>query len=251
MAYTLHLPDDWYDKLATMCSQLNLRFMWMCAVIMAESGWNPQAIGDGGQAFGLGQLHVDAAREAGWTGTDTKELLNPHLNIELTCKYFSKCIYWAQSLNSRLAGAYPVDEAGYIVYTEGPGTWAKNVITDQAKANLASVKNWHSELVGGGVRRETGEVIELPPAPTPTPPPPSPASDIEAKVKEYLDKWAQAALKEVDKYRQAQPWPPREEYNTALGLMLYDLATCLRGFRARIEEWLGEMSGTEIITKGG
>jgi len=60
------------------------------AVIHKESSGNPNAVGDGGKAIGLGQLHQAAAFDAGGRTYTKEELKDPFTNIDLTASYLSK-----------------------------------------------------------------------------------------------------------------------------------------------------------------
>jgi soluble lytic murein transglycosylase-like protein len=60
------------------------------AVIHTESEGNSDAIGDGGKAVGLGQLHKAAAQDAGGRYYSDEELKVPETNIDLTARYLKQ-----------------------------------------------------------------------------------------------------------------------------------------------------------------
>lgn len=58
------------------------------AFIMQESGYNPVAIGDAGQSFGLMQLYLAGAG----AGHEDWELLWVPRNLDIGCAYYSRCV---------------------------------------------------------------------------------------------------------------------------------------------------------------
>lgn len=60
------------------------------AVIHTESTGDANAVGDGGKAIGLGQLHQAAAQDAGGRKFSEEELKDPATNINLTAAYLKR-----------------------------------------------------------------------------------------------------------------------------------------------------------------
>ena len=197
MAYTLYLPDDWYDKLNEQCRLRGHAFILMCALIMQESSWNPQALGDGGKSYGLGQLQVGAARDAGWTGTDPKELFSPHLNITLTCSYFALCKTWAQLYRPTEVAKYTLNSCALSVYNQGPGNYRDRGIAANKLSYVDRVWRWWSEFMSGGIKRVTGELVPLPEPPTTYPDPETAPVPPDKKILEEITKWADLLRKEL------------------------------------------------------
>jgi len=217
----------------------------VAAQYMVESSWNPRAKGDYAngvpQSFGLGQIQVAAARDVGWTGTNTDELFDPLLNITLSTAYLSLCRDWAHKYDKRNEIAtYGEMECALSVYKQGPGGFSAVGITRNFESYVKPIRNWYAEIAAGGIVADDGSTVPpggggttpYPPVPTPTPAP---------TLTEEIDKWSESLRKYLADVKAVHPWPPASDYETDLGRALYMLATTIRDLRARIESWLGEL----------
>lgn len=79
------------------------------AIAEVESNFNPRAIGDQGQSYGVMQLHLQGAG----AGHDPHELLNFQTNIELGVNYLQRCL---------AAAGYLLDDA-VSAYNQGISGW--------------------------------------------------------------------------------------------------------------------------------
>ena len=78
----------------------------LAGLLEHESGWNPNAIGDGGLAKGLGQMHAPAAAEV---GADWNVLDDPQVAISATAAYLGK--YYKK---------YGDERTALMCYNQGP-----------------------------------------------------------------------------------------------------------------------------------
>ncbi|MGH7161991.1 MAG: lytic transglycosylase domain-containing protein, partial [Planctomycetota bacterium] len=87
------------------------------AVIRAESRYNPDAVSNA-RAYGLMQVTVATARETAGREVLVHELFEPHVNVDLGCRYLQ-----------RLLRAYGGDlRLALMAYNAGPGSvdrWRK------------------------------------------------------------------------------------------------------------------------------
>lgn len=115
------------------------------AVIHTESSGDANAIGDGGKATGLGQLHLGAAQDAGGRPYTKEELKDPLTNIDLTAAYLRK-------LNNNFGGnsGDPDYSKAITAYNRGETAVKQNGAYNSPKgrqyrrkvmATLADVKN--------------------------------------------------------------------------------------------------------------
>lgn len=109
------------------------------AVIHNESSGNSKAIGDGGEAIGLGQLHAGAAKDAAKYAKSREytqdELKDPATNIRLTAAYLAK-------LHNDFGGASgdAKYEKTFGAYNQGAAGSTKTGSDSQAKAKQYSLK---------------------------------------------------------------------------------------------------------------
>lgn len=92
-------------------------------------GFNPQAMGDNNNAFGVGQLHRGAMKDVGMTGNDW---MDPEKNVAGAADYFN--------LQKKRFGG---DEAALMAYNGGPGNMARGTVSPEAQKYASQV------LVGG------------------------------------------------------------------------------------------------------
>lgn len=107
----LYLHEDIYREGWIQAKVNDIDPYLLFAVWNAESGFNPNAVGDSNQSFGLGQLYQGGAG-GGHTGT---ELLDLTTNAEMSARYLAECI--------RATGS---EEDGVSAYNQGVGGWNKN-----------------------------------------------------------------------------------------------------------------------------
>ncbi len=247
MGYTLRIPRQWYNQLQTMCANRNLDFFGTAGQIMQESGWNPRAEGDfvnnAPTSFGLGQMSVAAARDVGWTGTDTEELKDANLNITLMTAYMTKCVGWAQKYDKRNEIAqFGLWACALSVYNQGPGGFSDRGIQRNLDSYVNRVYDWAEALQLGGIIPDDGST----PTPPGTPPPqqpPSPTTPQPPDLLEQVGKWAAGLNKSLDDIKNAHPWPPASDFQTEIGTVMYNTATMIHGLKLKLEAWLGELEG--------
>ena len=78
----------------------------LAGLLEHESGWNPNAVGDGGLAKGLGQMHPQAAAEV---GVDWNALDDPKTAIDAAASYLGKYLKM-----------YAREELALMCYNQGP-----------------------------------------------------------------------------------------------------------------------------------
>jgi hypothetical protein len=245
MAYTVRIPRTWYDELNGQCEYRGFSKAFVAGLIMQESSWNPDAKGDyvGGNptSFGLGQISVGAAKDAGWTGSDTAYLLLPTLNIRLCVTYLQLCKTWAKMFDSRGdVTRYGINACTLSVYNQGPGGFQNSGIARNLDSYVKPVQSWEAEIAAGGVvPDDTGETPTPPPSDPKTPPPVP--DQTPADLSQLMSKYAEAVRLELVKERAARPWPPAADYHTEVGQALYFLATAMRDVVNVVREWLGRL----------
>lgn len=83
-----------FDDLITGASvKYSIPESWIRAVIDVESAWNPNAyryVSEKDRSWGLMQLTLPTARGLGWKGSNTDDLFDPALNIELGTKLLAE-----------------------------------------------------------------------------------------------------------------------------------------------------------------
>lgn len=126
-------PDGAYKELIDKyASQFGVDPKLAYALMMQESGGDARAIGDGGQAVGLFQLHPGAAADAGISPEDRK---NPEKNIMAGIKYLS------MKIQEMGGDTY----AGLAAYNEGAGK-IKEGMTRKGARYAQDVTNRYSKL---------------------------------------------------------------------------------------------------------
>jgi len=104
------------------------------AQMMQESGGNPNIVGDNGKAFGLYQLHKDAAKDAlGYTPTN-KEMFDPALNRKMRDIRMQKGL---ELSGGNIAGAL----AYYHGHMNEFNQWKNTGVSDYASSVLSRIGN--------------------------------------------------------------------------------------------------------------
>lgn len=95
-------------------------------MLRLESAFNPDAVGDGGKAVGLGQLHEGAAQD---TGLDPAKRRDPVLNIQHSAEYVKK-----------LKAEFGDELVAYGAYKQGPGAVRAGGFDPGAIARMAALE---------------------------------------------------------------------------------------------------------------
>lgn len=87
-------------------------------LVWQESSFNPSALGDNGLAFGLTQLHLDAAQSVGYAG-DGAGLYDPNTNLRYGLAYLAHQVTrysgdYNQALSAYNAGTAYSGNAAYV-----------------------------------------------------------------------------------------------------------------------------------------
>jgi len=248
MAYTLRIPKSWANQLVIMCQTRDLNWNMVAGLIMQESSWNPEAKGDYvngvAMSFGLGQIQEAAARDVGWTGTNTDELLNAELNITLTTAYLVKTKTWAQTYDSKGdIQLYGLEPCMLSIYNQGPGGFAKRGIAGNYETYVKPVMSWWEQIRDGGIIADDGSVI-APPADGTTPLPPTPPQEPPLpSLETLLSKYIQTVDKYTAAIKVARPTPDRWQFETLHGQVLQAVAIIIRGLYDDLVQWLGRLEG--------
>lgn len=62
-------------------------FLIICAI---ESGFNPNAVGDGGRAIGIAQIHEACAIDAGYEWSDARTVEGSYRIFQAYCKRYNR-----------------------------------------------------------------------------------------------------------------------------------------------------------------
>jgi soluble lytic murein transglycosylase-like protein len=116
----------------------------LTAIVEVESGFDPSAVnsGDPGFAWGLGQLLPTTARFMGWTGSDSRELLAPQLNLALAGKYVG---YQLKRYNGSTADAASAYNAGRTL-KRADGTFGNAGYVAKVGSRLADLGTSYAAL---------------------------------------------------------------------------------------------------------
>ncbi len=247
MGYTLRIPKSWYNQLITMCSNRGFDVFGVAGQYMQESSWDAGARGDyvngSPTSFGLGQIQVAAARDVGWSGSDSSELLQAELNITLSTAYLAKCRDWAQTYDKLGDIAkYGLFQCALSVYNQGPGGFNKNGIARNLNSYVIPIMNWAANIQEGGIYPDDGGDPYVPPPNGPAQPP-IPTPPVGGNVIAELSKWSESLQKSLDDVKKVRPFPGDSDFHTDLGKGLYNVAAAIRVIRTRLESWLGELEG--------
>lgn len=101
------IPAEYEAAIAGVCARQGIRPALLAALLEHESKWDPNAIGDGGAARGLGQMHEAAAAEI---GVDWEQLLDPAIAIVASGLYLAKYL-------RKLGGD---ERLALMAYNQGP-----------------------------------------------------------------------------------------------------------------------------------
>jgi soluble lytic murein transglycosylase-like protein len=85
---SLQVSDELYFRVEFYSKRSQVPPALVLAIMAQESGFDPLAIGDGGESFGLMQLNR-AGAGAGYPGS---QLLDLDVNINLGCNFLAWCI---------------------------------------------------------------------------------------------------------------------------------------------------------------
>lgn len=124
----------------------NIRWTLFKALIAHESNFDPTAIGDGGKARGLCQMHTEASQDVNghWD-----EYLDA--SIPLTQRAEWQIADGAAYLGNQLKH-FPTEELALVAYNQGPGVAHNGIRDTRYKAGLkyfTAVKSIEQQLVGG------------------------------------------------------------------------------------------------------
>src|SRR5579864_7051551 len=100
------IPDQYADLVAQASAATGVRPELIDAVITHESNWNPDAVGDGGLARGLGQMHPAACATV---GASYDGMFDPVQAIPGLVAYLAFCI-------KHMGG----ERLGVMAYNQGP-----------------------------------------------------------------------------------------------------------------------------------
>lgn len=245
MSYALRLPKAWIVELNAQSVATQINLYQLAGQVMQESSWNEKALGDyvGGVAtsFGLGQLQVAAAKDAGWQGIHTEDLLVAALNLQLMGSYLKLCQGWARTYdNQGDIVKYGLTACAQSVYNQGPGGFQKRGIAGNLDSYVRPVQRWADEIQAGGISVDTSGDPYVPPPVNPGDPPPPP-DQTPPSLEELMSKYADSVRKAIAAERMARPWPPADDYQTDVGKVLYFLATTLRDVANMLQEWVGRI----------
>ena len=109
------------------------QWLWLlCSIITVESNGKVDAVGDGGKAIGILQIHacvvVDVNRVHG-TSFSLADRYNPDKSLDIAYLYLS---HWGKSYQ-RKTGKAPTTETLSRIWNGGPNGWKKE----------ATVKYWN------------------------------------------------------------------------------------------------------------
>lgn len=104
--FKLAVPTTWDAEIARACSLHHLRPSLLKALIWHESRFNPNAVGDGGAARGLCQMHAAAAKDV---GADWERLFDPALAIQAGAAYLGNQVK-----------RFPDELKALMAYNQGP-----------------------------------------------------------------------------------------------------------------------------------
>ena len=123
---TLAAPSiPFWAYIISMAAEYDLDPYLVAGVIKAESNFDPEAIGDGGNARGLGQMWPMAWVDA-WGGVPDApgydEVFDPEYNIEAICRYLVRYRAWLEM-------SYHVSSVKYLLacYNWGPGAVSRHL----------------------------------------------------------------------------------------------------------------------------
>ncbi len=107
------------------------------ATIQQESGGDPNAVGDGGAATGLGQMHEAAANDAAGRGVSKEDLKKPEIAIPLIAKHLAQ-------LNKNFGGndGDPNYEKTISAYNAG-----EHAVKNKGGFDFTQVKKYRTEVL--------------------------------------------------------------------------------------------------------
>lgn len=143
------LPRHLYDLMVKHADAFNHERELVTALVEAESGWNPNAVGDSGHSVGLGQLH-DQGAGAGMSVEDRK---NPDINLRRTCEYLRAMVDNTPSIADALSA-----------YNQGLGGWQQRGILPSQRHYIGGIIALRDRLRTEGIQPDDGAAA--PPATT-------------------------------------------------------------------------------------
>lgn len=147
----MNLPRYLYELLNKWSANTPVERELLAALVEAESGWNPNIIGDNGHSVGLGQLHDQGAG----SGMSVEDRKNPDINLRVTAAY----------LRSNLDST-PTEGDALSAYNQGLGGWRNNGILASQRHYIAAILALRDRLKTEGIWPDEGEATP-PPAGTP------------------------------------------------------------------------------------
>jgi hypothetical protein len=188
-------------------------------------------------------MQAAAAKDVGWQGSSTDELLNAELNITLMTAYMVKCTDWANKYDKLGDVAkYGLWQCALSVYNQGPGGFASRGITRNLNSYVQPIMTWAGNIQAGGIYPDDGSVPNEPPPSGPGEPPIPPVPTGQDTIT-TLTKWSEGLAKSLEDIKRVRPWPPESDFQTELGLGIYHVAEAIRIVRTHLEQWLGELEG--------
>jgi len=243
MAYKV-LPNATYTALIDDCDAAGFDYFLFAGLIDVESArtWNPNLETPDPDwahiAYGLCQLHVDAAKDAGWLGSNPGDLKNPILNIDLGVKYLKLCkdyvINYCGSLIQQLdpinKQPYGANMGALSAYNQGRQGFYNN-----GWINLDSyvrvVQRAEDNIRQLDLCSDDGRCLLGTPA---APPDTKPTVDVLKEVYVWLD----SLKNNLKKDKTARPWPELAQYQTTMGQTLYRLYVLTFAAWTAFDEWL-------------
>ena len=135
----------WVPHIRRVAAEEGVPFELLNAIIRRESNYHPGAIGDKGNALGLGQLWEPAARDVGLTSEDRRD---PMKNLRGTAKYLRSNL---RQFNGDLI------QAG-VAFNVGPGALKKNPNLHGHRAPDGTYREYLMRTLGGNRRVDVSSI---------------------------------------------------------------------------------------------
>lgn len=157
----LAVLDKYKDIIESASARTGVDPDFLKAIILKESSGNPNAIGDGGKAVGLGQLHPGAAGDA---GISPNERFDPTKNINATATHIAQLGKEWNWNYPDMAAAYNRGTGGWrgqgkdpqadlvhgTNYQRGLGQILAGIRLQEQQTNLDNTKDSRQKVAGGG-----------------------------------------------------------------------------------------------------
>lgn len=135
----------WVPHIRRVAAEEGVPFELLNAIIRRESNYHPGAIGDRGNALGLGQLWEPAARDVGLTSEERRD---PMKNLRGTAKYLRSNL---RQFNGDLI------QAG-VAFNVGPGALKKNPNLHGHRAPDGTYREYLMRTLGGNRRVDVSSI---------------------------------------------------------------------------------------------